>query len=320
MDGEDDGFATGLSTAITKDGQQTVTADIPMNAHKFTGMADGTAATDSATARQLQNSNTTYFTASGTDTYTLTPVPAITALAAGQKWNILFTNANAITTPTLAVSGLTAKTLTKRGAVALVAGDIAAASIVTVQYDGTQYQIIGGRAGIIDQGQHSIPVSAAAMTPNTTNGAAYSSTESATNKVMTVGYTFDQTTLQSVQLPYVMPVSWDEGTITVKFYWETAIAGTNAVVWGCKAQALSDGDTVDTAFGTGVTVTKASSGAGKENITAFTAAITIAGSPSPGDKVIFYFYRDASAGGDTLAGDAKLTDVIINIGIAAATD
>jgi hypothetical protein len=46
MDAEMDGFATGLSTCITKDGQTTVTADIPFNNKRLTGVADATADTD----------------------------------------------------------------------------------------------------------------------------------------------------------------------------------------------------------------------------------------------------------------------------------
>ena len=43
MDGEMDGFATGLSNCITKDGQTTVSADIPFNNKRLTGVADATA-------------------------------------------------------------------------------------------------------------------------------------------------------------------------------------------------------------------------------------------------------------------------------------
>jgi len=53
MDAEHDGFATGLSTAITKDGQTTVTADLPMNSHKLTGLAAGTVPGDSVRYEQL---------------------------------------------------------------------------------------------------------------------------------------------------------------------------------------------------------------------------------------------------------------------------
>ena len=46
MDAEMDGFATGLSNCITKDGQTTVTQDIPFNNKRLTGVADATAGTD----------------------------------------------------------------------------------------------------------------------------------------------------------------------------------------------------------------------------------------------------------------------------------
>ena len=46
-------LATGLSTCITKDGQTTVTANIPMSSNKFTGLSAGTAAGDSVRYEQV---------------------------------------------------------------------------------------------------------------------------------------------------------------------------------------------------------------------------------------------------------------------------
>ena len=40
-------LATGLSTCVLKDGTQTMTANIPMNSFKFTGLGEGSAAGDS---------------------------------------------------------------------------------------------------------------------------------------------------------------------------------------------------------------------------------------------------------------------------------
>lgn len=53
MDAEMDGFATGLSTCILKDGTQTVTANIPMATYKFTGLGAGTGAGDSVRYEQV---------------------------------------------------------------------------------------------------------------------------------------------------------------------------------------------------------------------------------------------------------------------------
>lgn len=46
-------IATGLSTAITKDGQTTITASIPMSGNKFTGLGVGSSSQDSATFSQI---------------------------------------------------------------------------------------------------------------------------------------------------------------------------------------------------------------------------------------------------------------------------
>lgn len=55
MDTEMGGFAAGLSNAICRDGQSTITASIPFNGQKITGLGDATAATD-AMNRQTSDS------------------------------------------------------------------------------------------------------------------------------------------------------------------------------------------------------------------------------------------------------------------------
>lgn len=70
MDDEMDGFATGLSNCMTKDGQQTVTADIPMATHKFTGLSVGAAAGNSVRFEQFFAAETELTIASGVVTPT----------------------------------------------------------------------------------------------------------------------------------------------------------------------------------------------------------------------------------------------------------
>jgi hypothetical protein len=129
MDGEDDGFATGLSTCITKDGQTTVTANIPMNSKKITGLTVGSARTDSISLGQVQDGTYTTLGTSGgsADAYTATPSPAIAAYTAGQEYVIKFHAVNT-TASTLNTSALGTRDLKKwdgAGAkVALEAGDI----------------------------------------------------------------------------------------------------------------------------------------------------------------------------------------------------
>lgn len=125
MDEEDDGIATGLSTCITKDGQTTITANIPMNSHKLTGLSVGSAATDSVTMGQAQTNIYGFAAAGGTaDAITATFSPSVTTLADGMIFRVRAGAANATTTPTFSPNGLTAHTITKNGGQALVAGDI----------------------------------------------------------------------------------------------------------------------------------------------------------------------------------------------------
>lgn len=133
-------LATGLSTAICKDGQTTPTANIPLGGFKLTGVGAATALTDAATLLSFQNGVGVYVgTVGGTaDAITLTPSPAITAYVAGQGFKFIASGANT-TNVTVAVSGLTAKAITKNGTTALVAGDIPSATMVAITYDGTRF-------------------------------------------------------------------------------------------------------------------------------------------------------------------------------------
>jgi hypothetical protein len=183
-------------------------------------------------------------------------------------------------------------------------------------FDGAAWGVEGATA--ITQGTHTIPIIAAALTANTTNGPASGTTETGTHKVMLSTLDFDQSTDESAQITIPMPKSWNEGTVTAQFGWTAGATGD--VVWGCSAVALSDDDAVDAAFGTAQTVTDAVTAAGDLMWSAATAAITIAGTPAAEDLVVFKFYRDADNGADTLAADAKLIAVRIKFTINAGDD
>lgn len=169
-------------------------------------------------------------------------------------------------------------------------------------------------------GKHTIYVPAGAMVTRTTNGAAPGTAETTTNKIMLKTLDYDQTTNEYAQFSIRMPKGWNEGTVTAYFLWSSAISGTNSVIWGLQAVAISDDDVLDAAFGTAQTVTDAQTASGDLMQTAETSAITIAGSPAVGDWVVFQVYRDAAAGGDTLAGDARLHGVVVVYTTDAGTD
>jgi len=134
-------LATGLSTAITKDGQTTPTNNIPLGGYKVTNLGNGTSATDAVNLSQLQNSTGTFLTVSGTDTLTGTVSPTVTAYAVGQIFSFVAaaTNTGAVT---INISSVGAKSITRLGATALIAGDLIINSLAFIVYDGTQFQLL----------------------------------------------------------------------------------------------------------------------------------------------------------------------------------
>lgn len=150
-------LATGLSTCITKDGQTTPTANIPMGNNKITGLASGTAATDAATLGQVQTSVSKLVSSiSGTDTITGSLSPTLAAYAAGQMFYFVAAgdNTGAVT---LNLNSLGAKNVTKDGTTALVAGDIKSGEVVVVVYDGTRFQMVSPGTPIFGAGTAAAP-------------------------------------------------------------------------------------------------------------------------------------------------------------------
>ena len=123
-------IATALTQSIAVDGQSTVTANLPMNAKKLTGLAVGAAATDSLNLGQAQAEAMHWCgTAGGSaNAITLSPSPAITAYAAGQRFVWKASGSANTGATTVAISGLGTIALQDNGA-ALVAGNHAANKI-----------------------------------------------------------------------------------------------------------------------------------------------------------------------------------------------
>lgn len=147
MDAEQDGIATALSESIARDGQTTITANIPFNSKKITGLGNGTARTDSIALGQVQDGTyTTLGTAGGSaDAYTATPSPAIERYATGSRY-IIKIQADNTTTSTLNVNAVGAKTLKKYDGTGaklnLVAGDLQLDQYYDIFYDGTDFVVL----------------------------------------------------------------------------------------------------------------------------------------------------------------------------------
>lgn len=133
----------GLTNCITKDGQQTVTANIPFNNNRLTSVGNGVAASDAATVGQIQSgAATSLVSVSGTDTITANSAPVTTAYAAGQTFTFVAAGTNTTNAVTLNLNALGAKNITKFGTNPLNPGDIINGAEIVVMYDGTQFQWI----------------------------------------------------------------------------------------------------------------------------------------------------------------------------------
>lgn len=155
-DSEDNNFATGINACLNIAGQNSPTANIPMGGFKLTGLANGSAVTDSATVGQIQTSVANYAVdSSGTDAYAITLSPALTAYSTGQVFRFYPATINT-GAATLNINSLGAKTIKKDKNVDLADGDIQVGQLIEVIYDGTNFQMISPPYGILTQNGASI--------------------------------------------------------------------------------------------------------------------------------------------------------------------
>lgn len=188
VDTEDDGIATGLSTAVCKDGQTTITANLPMSTFRHTGVGNAVARTDYAAAGQIQDGGLNWVIAGGTsDALTATYSPAVTALVDGMLLRVRATAANGTTTPTFSPNGLTAHTVTKKGGTALAIADVSGAGhelFLAYNLAGTRWELLN--PATIIPGPNSITnAMLAQMTANTIKGNNTGSTANATDIALT---------------------------------------------------------------------------------------------------------------------------------------
>lgn len=144
-------LASGLSTAITKDGQTTPTNNIPMGGFKITNLGAGINATDAAQLGQVQAGTLNFINVTGTNTLTGTMIPTLLSYQTGNMFSFIVQNTNT-TTVTLNIDGLGAKAILRNATDPIQAGDLTAGNVVVVIYDGTEFQLIsvgfgGGATG-----------------------------------------------------------------------------------------------------------------------------------------------------------------------------
>lgn len=135
-------IATALTASVTKDGQTTPTANIPMGGFRHTSVGDAVALNQYLSASQSINGSPQYLsTVSGGDTITASGSLNPTAYAAGQRfaWIAVANNTGAAT---INIAGIGAKNIYKKssgGPVVLVAKDMISGQVYSATYDGTQF-------------------------------------------------------------------------------------------------------------------------------------------------------------------------------------
>lgn len=154
-DDTDDITANGFGNTLTRDGQGFATADLPMAGFKHTGVGNASARTQYAATGQIQDNSFLFAVGAGTgDAITATLSPAVTAVVDGMQISVRMPGTNTITTPTLALNGLTARTITKGGGGALAVGEYAANQAATLRYKaaGTTWELLtaAGLSAIAD--------------------------------------------------------------------------------------------------------------------------------------------------------------------------
>lgn len=141
-DTHDQDLAQGINNCLTKDGQNSPTADLNMNTFKHTNVGDGTARNHYATIGQLQDEGVRALSSVGgtANAITASMIPSISAYVTGAQYTFKAVSSNTGAT-TLKIGTGSALAVQWRGA-ALTGGEIAANAWHTVVYDGSLFQLL----------------------------------------------------------------------------------------------------------------------------------------------------------------------------------
>jgi hypothetical protein len=172
-------ISTALTGSLASDGQTSPTANLTMAGLVHTNVGNATVRTNYASAGDVQDSKYQYLTVTGTDTIIGSNPIGFTAYVAGQVFRFIPAGANTGAV-TININSIGAKAITKNGTNPLVAGDIPAGTIVTIAYDGTQFQLSGSASLLSSDnvwtgsnafnGPLAIPVGSVAQRPDGLSG------------------------------------------------------------------------------------------------------------------------------------------------------
>ncbi len=169
----------------------------------------------------------------------------------------------------------------------------------------TNYSLHGPRLGAY----RTVFIPAGAMISNITEGATLKLEEYGDAKINDY-YEFSGIISNSVQVVFPLPVEWNLGTVKIKPYWSSTNDTANqTVVWEFAAGAVSDGDSMDSAFGT-IQLSQDDVTAGQDMMLGpATPALTIGNSPAAEDLIWWRVRRLPGHASDDCAGVVKLLGI-----------
>ena len=136
----DEDLATAIENCITRNGENSPSANLPMNAKKHTGVADATQNSEYAAYGQLLALTQPFVGAAnvaGTATaITLAPSPAITSYTTGKGFSFFAESASTGPT-TVAVGSLSAVSMRRADGTEIADGDWAAGRYIQIIYSGS---------------------------------------------------------------------------------------------------------------------------------------------------------------------------------------
>jgi len=256
MDNEMDGFATGLSSCLTKDGQTTVTANLPMASYRHTSVGNSSGRDQYAATGQVQDGKFNWVAAGGTvDAITATYSPVIAAIVDGQECFIRTTGTNVTTTPTFAPNGLTARTIVKNGGGELLANEIPYEAHLRYNLANTRWELLNPLfvGGTLTAKLNTLASATGGAGLNAPHGAAPTTPANGDVWTTTAGV-FARVNGATQQLDVVDNTAWSTSSPTV-----TALSGTFTTV-AAAVRYKQIGETVF--FSCKVTVTTNGTAAG----------------------------------------------------------
>lgn len=328
MDNEMNGFATGLTDCVTRDGQSPALANLPMGGFRHINVQNGALRNDYSALGQLQDGTVNWIVAAGTsDAITAAYNPAVTALIDGQLCFFRASAANTTTSPTFSPNGLTASVITKNGGSALAAGDIAgnlAEIVLRYNLANTRWEIINPKPPVVSpvfsdatfriqdnaDATKQIAFEASGITTGTTRTltipdaditvVGIATTQTLTNKSMSGGAnTFTNIPLTTA-VTGVLPTANGGSRIAQVANTETGVyatGGTTQIPFDNTVPQQTEGDQYMTLS---ITPTNASS--------TLYVDVNFIGSLSTADNLVVALFRDAAAGAIAAAAEANIVN------------